>query len=131
RLKAFLLEPNGVDLYRNVQVNFIHGKKAVLTIFKGDGSNKEEVEKITLSDFDDTEKLHALFLQKGFEKYTDEEIDANREEAMPKHLSHLAEGKSPIEVSKARENFQSVKEKMRKLKKARENFMMDASYVAP
>ena len=118
-------------MYRNVQVNFIHGKKAVLTIFQGEGTNKEEVEKITLSDFDDTEKLHALFLEKGFEKYTDEEIAANREEAMPKHLSHLAEGKSPIEVSKKRENFQSVREKVRNLRRARENFKMDASYVAP
>ena len=130
-MKAFLLEPNGVDLYRNVQVNFIHGKKAVLTIFKGEGSNKEEVEKITLSDFDDNEKLHALFLEKGFGKYTDEEVAVNREEEMPKHLSHLAEGKSPIEVSRAREKFQSVKEKMRKLKEARETFMMDSSYLTP
>ncbi|KAL7474232.1 hypothetical protein ACHAW6_000216 [Cyclotella cf. meneghiniana] len=39
---------------------------------------------------------------------------------MPKHLLHLAEGKSPIEVSRARENFQSLKKKMRKLKEARE-----------
>ena len=130
-MKAFLLEPNRVDLYRNEQVNFIHGKKAVLTIFKGEGLNREEIKKITLSDFNDTEKLHALFLEKGFKKYTHEEIAANREELMPRHLSHLAEDKSPIEVSKARQNFQSVKEKMRKLNEARENFMMDASYVAP
>lgn len=109
-------------------MNFIHGKKAVLTIFKGEGSNREEIEKITLSDFNDTEKLHALFLEKGFKKYTHEEI---AEEVMPRHLSHLAEDKSLIEVSKARQNFQSVKEKMRKLKEARESFMMDASYVAP
>ena len=112
-------------------MNFIQGKKAVLTIFKGEGSNREEIEKITLNNFNDTEKLNALFLEKGFKKYTHEEIAADREEVMPRHLSHLAEDTSPIEVSKARQNFQSVKEKMRKLKEARESFMMDASYVAP
>ena len=101
----------------------------MLTIYKGE--SKTEVEKITLSDYNDTERLHKLFLEKGFTKYTEEELDANREDAIPKHFSHLESDKSPSEVSKARQNFLTAKEKMKKLKMARDNFMMDASYVTP
>lgn len=101
----------------------------MLTIYKGEA--KTEVEKITLSDYNDTEKLHQLFAEKGFHKYTETELDANREDAMPKHFSHLDADKSPAEVKNARENFQTAKEKLKKLKLARENFMMDASYVTP
>lgn len=101
----------------------------MLTIYKGE--SKEEVEKITLSDYNDTDKLHKLFSEKGFVKYTEQELNANREEAMPKHFSHLEADKSPAEVSKAKENFKTMKEKLKKLKTARDNFMMDASYVTP
>lgn len=104
-------------------------RKAVLTIYKGE--SKTQVEQITLSDYNDTERLHKLFSEKGFTKYTDAELEANREDVMPKHFSHLESDKSPMEVSKARQNFQTAKEKMKKLKLARDNFMMDASYVTP
>ena len=101
----------------------------MLTIYKGE--TQQEMEKITLSDYDDTERLHDLFREKGFSKYTEEELNANREDETPKHFAHLGPNKSPIEVGKARQNFLSVKEKMKKLKEARDNFMMDVSYVTP
>lgn len=126
KLKAFLLEPNGVDLFKNVQVNFIPGRKAVLTIYKEGG----EEEKITLSDYDDTDRLHTLFLEKGFEKYTEVEIDENRKLEMPKHFAHL-DGVKSNEVNSARENFKLAKEKMKRLRAARDNFMMDAQYITP
>ena len=78
QLKSFLKEPEGVDLYKQVEVEFIPGKKAILTVYK-DGV---EQEKITLSDYNDKEKLHALFMEKGFEKYsqTNEVEDDNVKE---------------------------------------------------
>ena len=93
-----------------------------MTIYKGE--SKTEAEKIILSEFNDSERLHKLFKEKGFTKYTDEELIVNREEAIPKHFSHLDSDKSPLEVKKATENFKTAKEKMKKLKIARDNFMM-------
>ena len=68
------MDEGGVDLYKQVEVKFIPGRKAVMTI-KVDGVEKE---KVTLSDFDDKEKLHDLFKEKGFEKYSEEEIAEQR-----------------------------------------------------
>lgn len=53
-------------------MNFISGRKAVLTIFK-DG---KEQEKVTLSDYDNRDQLTSLFVQKGFERYNKEELAA-------------------------------------------------------
>ena len=74
QLKSFLKEEGGVDLYKQVEVKFIPGRKAVMTIYN-DGVEKE---KVTLSDYNDKEKLHELFVEKGFEKYSEEEIAEQR-----------------------------------------------------
>ena len=34
QLKSFLKEENGVDTYKDVEVRFISGRKAVMTIYK-------------------------------------------------------------------------------------------------
>lgn len=68
-------------------MNFISGKQAVLTIFK-DG---KEVEKVTLSDYDDKDKLHDLFAEKGFRKFTTEEFAARR-------IGKLIEGRKQFEA---------------------------------
>ena len=68
------MDPNGIEQYKNVEVKFISGRAAVLTIFK-DGM---EHEKLTLSDYDDKDKLHELFSQKGFTKYTSSEMTERR-----------------------------------------------------
>jgi len=116
-------------------VNFIAGKKAVLTIFN-DG---KEVEKVTLSDYNDTAKLHQLFAQKGFARYSVSEMAARRK--MKDAESSLAnsglrgtkkqrflnveagEGKSDAHLS-AKERKRLMKDKLRKLKEARENYMV-------
>lgn len=96
--------------YKEVEVNFISGRKAVLTIFK-DG---KEQEKITLSDYNDKDKLHALFVEKGFTKYSDIELTERRKMIEQKRR------KAVILSPKLRKK--DTKEKLRKLRQARENF---------
>ena len=62
QLKSFLKDGEA-ESYRNVEVKFIHGRKAVMTVWEtgngnggvldggGDRESWEEVEKITLSDY--------------------------------------------------------------------------------
>lgn len=138
-MKSFLKEPNGVDQYKNVEVNFISGRKAVLTIFK-DG---KEQEKITLSDYNDRNKLIQLFEEKGFEKYPKEEMVARRkmkeEEEKEKAKKYLRpkpavggpgiiRGKHSDANLRGRESRRQMKAemkaKLKHLKKARENFMV-------
>lgn len=129
-LKSFLMEKDGVDQYKEVEVNFISGKKAVLTIFQ----NGKELEKITLSDYDDRNKLHQLFVEKGFAKFTNEEI-ARRREIMEQQSKvgeeFVANSQSKEKSSrqiKIEQRQQKMREKMRmrvkmrELKEARENF---------
>lgn len=63
------------DEYKNLEVTFIHGRKAILTIFD-DG---KETEKITLSDYNSREAMHQLLEEKGFEKKPEEEIRKMKE----------------------------------------------------
>ena len=54
-LKSFLKDGEA-ESYKNVQVKFVPGKKAILTIYEGDASDvwedgMEEKEKIVLSDY--------------------------------------------------------------------------------
>ena len=102
-----------------MEVNFISGRQAVLTILK-DG---RELEKVILSDYDDKDKLHHLFAIKGFIKYTNEEVAARRkidgQQKMvgEKHVTYPQYTKmSPRQVE------QEMKEKMRELMVARKKF---------
>jgi hypothetical protein len=124
------MEKNGVDLYKEVEVNFISGREAVLTIFK-DG---KELEKVTMSDYDDRNKLHQLFVEKGFAKYTIEEIAVRKEITEQQNMvggKYVADTQSKKMSSrqirlvrrqqKAREKMRN-RVRMRELKEARENF---------
>ena len=51
-------------MYHNVEIKFIHGKKATLTIFD-DG---EETETIMLSDIKTESEMHSMMQEKGFKK---------------------------------------------------------------
>lgn len=62
------------ETYHNVEIKYIPGRKAILTIFH-DG---EEHEKIELSGLKQREEMHAMFLEKGFVKKSDEELEAIR-----------------------------------------------------
>jgi len=147
-LKSFLKEPDGVDLYKQVEVEFIPGRKAVMTIYQ-DGV---ETEKVTLSDYNDEEKLHELFLGKGFEKFSEEElaeirrlqqelVDATDKEAVKRLRGNINQLSKPLTGGKisskmlkdlnvlgkyhneAKEKA-AVKEKIKEFKEARENYMM-------
>ena len=65
QLKSFLKDYNGATSYKNVEVIYIHGRKAVMTIYEeaddgdgdvGGGSEEEEnwveIEQIVLSDYE-------------------------------------------------------------------------------
>jgi hypothetical protein len=71
-LKKFLKGDTGAITYRNVEINFVHGRTATMTILK-DGN---EVERIILSDYENQgeEAMHGLFREKGFEQLSDEEL---------------------------------------------------------
>jgi hypothetical protein len=124
-LKAFLQQPDGVDLYKDVTVNYIAGKKAVLTIYNNNNNNKDdetEIEKITLSDYNDKTKLHDLFNDKGFTKYTQDEINARRKieelhNGKEKHRLNLQD-----KMMKPTEHKLMMKDKMRDLIEARKQF---------
>ena len=129
-LKSFLMEKNGVDQYKEVEVNFISGREAVLTIFQ----NGKELEKVTLSDYDDRNKLHQLFVEKGFAKFTNEEIARRREITEQQRkvgeesvANSQSKEKSSRQIrlerrqQKMREKMR-MRVKMRELKEARENF---------
>ena len=130
-----------------MDVEFIPGRKAVMTIYQDGVEN----EKITLSDYNDKEKLHALFIEKGFEKYDEEELaeirrmkqeveDANDKEAKKRLRGNINQLTKPItgekisskmlrdlsvagNLNKAQQKA-AVKEKIKEMKQARENYMM-------
>jgi len=62
-VKKFLKEGEA-ETYKNVEVRYIKGRKAILTIFEND----EELEKIVLSDYKNREEMHEMMLEKGFVK---------------------------------------------------------------
>lgn len=108
-------------------MNFISGRKAVLTIFN-DG---KELEKITLSDYNDKEKLHQLFAEKGFTKYSGEELTERRKMKEIKEKQDAAENAAANAAAGVGNSQPSpklrkreMKEKLHKLKRARENFMV-------
>ena len=118
-----------------------------MTIYQ-DGA---EIEKITLSDYNDKEELHELFIEKGFEKYNEEELaeirrmkqeveEANDKEAMNRLRGNINQLTKPMtggklstkmledlsvagNLNKAQKKA-AVKEKIKELKEARDNYMM-------
>jgi hypothetical protein len=69
-LKKFV-KFGGAESFQNVEVEFVKGKKAVLTIFH-DGVEKEEV---TLQTMKTEEEMHQLMLDKGFVLKQEEELE--------------------------------------------------------
>ena len=126
-----------MDMYKDVEVHFISGKKAVMTIYK-DG---KEQEKIILSDYDDKDKLHALFKEKGFVQYTDVEYKERRkmkEEEEKNNNVQQASQTRAIRPTSVRGRPQpganaatmnpkltkrEMKERLKQLKEARDNYM--------
>lgn len=69
-LKSFLKDGEA-EWYTGVEVTYIHGRQAVMTVFD-DG---EETEKITLSEVKTKPEMHAMMVEKGFGKKSEEEIE--------------------------------------------------------
>lgn len=75
----------GVVLYKNVEIEWIKGKKATMTVYKSSDGVEGEVEgekeiveeNILLSDYTSSDELHALFERLGFEKKDVEAADDN------------------------------------------------------
>jgi aspartate oxidase len=57
--------------YQGVEVEYVHGRNAVLTIYR-DGQEQEQV---TLSDYKTKDALHALMVNKGFIRRSNKEIE--------------------------------------------------------
>ena len=76
-LKKFL-KLGEAESYQNVQVEYIHGRKAILTIFHDDVA----VEKVELNKLDDRQQMHALFVEKGFQLRPEYEIAVLKEERL-------------------------------------------------
>jgi len=88
KLKSFLKDGEA-EWYYNVSVKYVGGKKAVLTIYDGD----EEKEKVTLSDYKEKEEMHAMMVEKGFAKKTNEEIEQVKAEIKERKLKEDEERK--------------------------------------
>lgn len=98
---------------------------------------EKKQEKITLSDYDDKDKLHALFKEKGFVQYTDVEYKERRrmKEEEEKKNNNVQQASQqalrrptsvrgrPQTAVNPKLRKREMKEKLRQLKEARENFM--------
>lgn len=69
-MRSFLYDGEAIQ-YHGVEVEYVHGRSAILTIYR-DGQEQEQV---TMSDYKTKEELHALMVNKGFIKKSDEEIE--------------------------------------------------------
>ena len=95
-LKSFLKDGEAEE-YQNVQVEYVHGRKAILYIYQ-DG---EEVEQITLSEYKTKEDMHNLMVEKGFVKKPEEELAEIRER-------RLQQEKGQQRAQEARDNAQGL-----------------------
>ena len=71
-MKHFL-KSGDAESYHDVEVKYIFGSKATLTIYDENGV---EIEKVLLSPITTNKELHQLFREKGFQLKSKEEIEA-------------------------------------------------------
>jgi hypothetical protein len=74
-LKSFL-KSGEAESYKNVEIEYIHGRKATLTIFH----DNVQVEKVELSLQKTQQNMHELFVSKGFVLKSKEEISVLKKE---------------------------------------------------
>lgn len=101
QLKKFL-KLGHAESYQNVEIEYIHGKKATLTIYHDD----EKVETLVLSDLQNHEEMHALFVEKGFQLKPENEIEAIKAERYAEHGKQIE-----IMEERARKRKTGVREK--------------------
>jgi hypothetical protein len=79
--------------YAGVTIDWIRGKKAVMTIYNDDGTPQGQP--IQLYELQTREQMHQLMVDKGFHKRTEQqEIQALQAEVREKQLQRLGDGTS-------------------------------------
>jgi len=111
KLKEFLKGDAGAITYHNVEIEFIRGRKATMTIM----DDSVEVETVVLSDYEEIEDMHALFVEKGFQKMTEEELrdvleEREKEELREEEEQAKRRDDMKIERDQIVENRRKVKE---------------------
>ena len=111
----------GAHSYKNVDIEFVSGKKAIMTIYK-DGISVEEIHLHEYEEFENTaEKLHALFAEKGFERLTEEETK-QRIVAMQQAEEEMRNmRRKEHEDMKRRRREEHIEERRRRNREAEEN----------
>eukprot|EP00578_Thalassiosira_sp_NH16_P011678 CAMPEP_0181124710 /NCGR_PEP_ID=MMETSP1071-20121207/26635_1 /TAXON_ID=35127 /ORGANISM="Thalassiosira sp., Strain NH16" /LENGTH=196 /DNA_ID=CAMNT_0023210051 /DNA_START=152 /DNA_END=743 /DNA_ORIENTATION=+ len=126
-LKSFLKDGE-VESYRNVEVSFVPGKKAIMTIYEGESMSAvgvdgmEEKEKIVLSDYKTKEEMHALMIEKGFQLKSEEELEAmkiRKQKEAAEEAERKAKRKEEMRIKREMKQAQKKLEEEEK-EKARE-----------
>jgi hypothetical protein len=65
------LKGGEAEEYENVEVKYIHGRKATLYIYDDD----VEIDTINLMELETRDDMHDLMVRKGFKKKSEEEYD--------------------------------------------------------
>lgn len=100
--------------YQGVTIEFMAGRTAILTIYDDSNTEKEQVH---LHEMDDKEKLHAMMLNKGFQRKSEEEIAQLRQEKRASTLVKNRDMKERIQTRKAM--YQQQREQRNNQKRAR------------
>lgn len=100
-----LLLPDGeAEEYSNVEVEYVHGRKAILYIYH-DG---EEAEQITLSEYKTKEDMHNLMAEKGFVKKPEEELAEMRERRLQREQARQKAEEQKLKAQEKRNNVQGL-----------------------
>ena len=118
-LKHFL-QSGEAESYENITINYIHGLKATLTIYhhehhdSDDGDTvktKKEIEKVQLTTIETNAELHELFLSKGFQLKSQEEIQS---------LKNQRRNEQEAEVQRKRKLIESKEQRQKEYKVAQQ-----------
>ena len=105
-VKSFLKDFEAEE-YQGVEVQYVGGKPAILSIFL-DGELQEEV---NLFDINNKSELHSMMVEKGFVKKSDEEIEEMKKLKIKKRDEEAAR------IQKAREELKAKREAERERKR--------------
>jgi len=120
-LKSFLKDGEA-ESYQNVQVKFVPGRKAIMTIYEsGDGDDDEEEswvekEQVVLSDYKTKDEMHALMVEKGFQLKSPEEVEA---------IQQQYKDEAEAERTKAEERREEMRIRREEMQRQREEKMME------
>jgi cytochrome bd-type quinol oxidase subunit 1 len=90
--------------YAGITIDWIRGKKAVMTIYNDDGT--QQGEPIQLYELQTREQMHQVMVDKGFHKKTrQQEIQEIQSEVREKQLQRLGDGTSSLSSSMFRQQM--------------------------